>query len=77
MVIERNEYNEPTGKQEFVEHLVTWYRKLGVTAEDMYYAKADSKEMKGKIAIKGDVEVDTKWHLKNGFKNLCCLSCLF
>lgn len=66
VITERNEYGEPTGNRVFEEHLVRWYRKLGVTAEDMYYAKADAKEMKGKIAIKGDVEVDTKWHLKMG-----------
>lgn len=38
-----------------------WYRKLGITSEDVYYAHSDNKELTRKVAIRGDVEIDTKW----------------
>lgn len=45
-----------------------WYRKLGITAEDIHFAHADSKELTRKVAIKGDRDIDTKWSAQIGDK---------
>lgn len=49
----RGEYTE----SEVVKH---WFRRLGVTIQDTYYSSADDKEVKEKIAIKGNQQIDCK-----------------
>ena len=61
---EYDKFGTPIGTQTFQSKMKAWYRHLGVTASDVYYASADDKEVNRKLAIKGHVEVDTKWHVK-------------
>lgn len=49
-----NRYNEKLISED-------WYRYLGLTAQDIYYARADDKQLTVKIAIKGQVNIDVKW----------------
>lgn len=41
--------------------LESWFRYMGITAQDDHYAKADGKILSSKIAIRGNVKVNTKW----------------
>lgn len=59
-----DEFGTPVGKQSFESIMKVWYRHLGVTASDIYYARADDTEVKKKIAIKGYVDIDTRWHVQ-------------
>lgn len=59
-----DDFGTPVGKQEFTSVMKVWYRHLGVTASDIFYARADNTEVKKKIAIKGYVDIKTSWHVK-------------
>ena len=46
------------GKYELTEVSKYWFRKLGITSQDMYHAQAMGKELNMKVAIRGDVEIN-------------------
>lgn len=58
-----DDFGTPIGKKEFKSVRKAWYRHLGVTASDIFYARADDTEVKKKIAIKGYVDIDTRHHV--------------
>lgn len=45
-----------------------WFRQLGVTAEDIYYARSLESDIHMKVAIRGNRTIDTKWIAKIGKK---------
>lgn len=57
-----DDYGTPLESIEFNKKKETWYRNLGVTANDVFYARADDKEISRKVAVRGFAEVDVKWH---------------
>lgn len=59
-----DDYGTPI-RGEGVEEIVReqWFRYLGITAQDVYYAHADDKNLSSKIALKGNVHIDTKWRV--------------
>lgn len=59
-----DDFGTPIGKAEFQSRTKAWYRNLGITAEDVFYARSDNTELQKKIALKGYVEVNTKWQVK-------------
>lgn len=65
IITQTDEFGTPL-RGKFAEQLIyrDWYRKLGVTAEDTYFANADDKVLSRKVALRGDVSVDVKWHAK-------------
>lgn len=60
----KDEFGTPIGRSEFQSKLVMWYRNLGITADDSYYARAEGTEVERKIAIKGYRDINTQWHVK-------------
>ena len=44
--------------------LEIWFRYLGITAQDVYYAKADDENLTSKIAVRGNIRINTKWQLE-------------
>lgn len=38
-----------------------WFRNLGITAEDVYYASADDKTISMKVAVRGKIRVNPQW----------------
>lgn len=59
---EVDEFNSPIrngGKE--VEQGKLWFRYLGVTASDTYYAHADDADITIKIAVRGNRNVNSKW----------------
>ena len=62
----KDEYGTPIGREEFNSKSRRWYRRLGITAEDLFYARSDGKEVQKKIAFEGFVESSPEWHIKIG-----------
>lgn len=57
-----DDYGTPIrGEGEEEIHHEQWFRYLGITAQDVYYAHADDKNLSSKIALKGNVKINTKW----------------
>lgn len=57
-----DEYNTAIrGEFETTEVYKDWFRRLGVTAQDVYYSNADDSKVTEKVAIRGNVKVDSKW----------------
>ena len=65
IVTRTDEFGTPL-RGKFTEKIIyrDWYRKLGITAEDTYFANADDKVLSRKVALRGDVNVDVKWRAK-------------
>lgn len=69
-VQKKDKYGTPIrGQYETSEAYRDWYRKLGITAQDTYYANADDASITRKIAIRGDVDIDVKWVAELGGKS--------
>lgn len=60
----RDEFGTPVGKDKFISQLIMWYRHLGITASDVFYAQSDGTELEKKIALKGYLDISTKWYVK-------------
>lgn len=59
-----DEFGTPIGSSEFVSQMKMWYRHLGITASDVFYAKSDNTDLQKKIALRGYLDISTKWHVK-------------
>ena len=59
-----DEFGTPIGSSEFVSQMKMWYRNLGVTASDVFYAQSDGTDIEKKIALRGYLDISTKWHVK-------------
>lgn len=46
-----------------------WFRHLGITASDTYYAHADDVDISRKLAIRGQKPINTKFIAKIGDKS--------
>ncbi|MGX7091184.1 phage head closure protein [Hutsoniella sourekii] len=74
----RDKYGTPLrGQTIYVEAMKAWYRKLGITAQDVYYSHADDTQLNRKIAIFGDVDIDTKWRVELGDKHYEVYRCFY
>lgn len=61
-VQKKDKYNAPIrGKFEIKPCRKEWFRQLGITAQDTYYASADQTQLSRKIAIRGDVVINPEW----------------
>ena len=59
---QKDKYGTPIrGKYDYKQVMRPWFRKLGITADDIYYANADSARLDRKVAIARDVDIDTTW----------------
>ena len=57
-----DEYGTPIrDRYETVETYSDWFRRLGVTVQDVYYSNADDMKVTDKVAIKGNIHINTKW----------------
>ncbi|MGF3073224.1 hypothetical protein ACQV2T_06730 [Facklamia sp. P13069] len=45
-----------------------WFRHLGITASDTYYAHADDVDISRKLAVRGKTNISTKYIAKIGDK---------
>lgn len=52
----------PGGTEEL--KLSAWYRRMGSRAEDVFYARSLGKDINLKVAIRGNVYIDTHWKAK-------------
>lgn len=59
-----DDFGTPLGNETFNSKMVMWYRHLGITASDVFYAQSDNTELEKKIALKGYLDISTKWHVK-------------
>ena len=61
LVPEVDKYGTPTG--EFIEKsmIERWYRRTGARAEDVYFARSLNKDINLKIAMRGNLRIDTTW----------------
>lgn len=59
---QKDKYNTVTrGEYELsIEHR-EWFRDLGITAEDVYYASAEDKSISMKVAVRGKIRVNPQW----------------
>lgn len=62
---EVDKYNTPIrGRYTEQEVYKDWFRRLGVTVQDTYYSSADKMKVTEKVAIKGNVVIDSQWSAK-------------
>ncbi|MGX7099593.1 hypothetical protein ACWOBH_06225 [Globicatella sanguinis] len=60
-----DEYNTPIrGQYQETETYRDWFRRLGVTVQDVYFSNADAMKVTEKVAIRGNVTIDSKWSAK-------------
>ena len=50
------------------EVLKAWYRRMSARSQDIFEARSLGKDIDFKIAIRGNVEIDTKWSAETGDK---------
>lgn len=41
--------------------LSLWFRRIGSRAEDIYYARSLGQDIDIKVALRGNIYIDTKW----------------
>ena len=50
------------------EALKAWYRRMSARSQDIFEARSLGKDIDFKVAIRGNVEIDTKWSAETGNK---------
>lgn len=50
------------------EVLKAWYRRMSARSQDIFEARSLGKDIDFKVAIRGNVEIDTKWSAETGNK---------
>lgn len=50
------------------EVLKAWYRRMSARSQDIFEARSLGKDIDFKVAIRGNVEIDTKWSADTGNK---------
>ena len=48
--------------------LKAWYRRMSARSQDIFEARSLDQDIDMKIAIRGNVEIDTKWSAETGNK---------
>lgn len=65
-----DEYNTALrGQYTEQEVYADWFRRIGVTVQDTYYSNADNVKVTEKVAIKGNVTIDSEWSAKIDDRN--------
>ena len=60
----KDEFGTPIGRDEFESKVRLWYRRLGITAEDLFYARSEGKEVQKKVAVKGYIDATPDMEVK-------------
>lgn len=50
------------------EVLKAWYRRMSARSQDIFEARSLGKDIDFKVAIRGNVEIDTKWSAETSDK---------
>ena len=50
------------------EVLKAWYRRMSARSQDIFEARSLGKDIDFKVAIRGNVEIDTKWSAETSNK---------